>query len=596
MNTMNKIAAENIIWGLDDLYKSFDDPAIEADKLLCMDTANKFIELYSGRVDALSPEAFYKAVSILEGIEEVCEKIITFAYLSFVTETDNTGIGKLLQDAREFDSAIRSKTLFFTLEWTKASSKYTSGIMNYPALSNYHHYLEKLKMFSDHRLSEPEEQIITAQLPVGRQAWATLFDKVTGSMRFGGKKDTLAQTLGKLYLSERTVRKRAAEDLTTGLEGSLYILSHIFNNIILDKAITDRLLSYREWTSKRNIENQVSDSLVHALVEKVTKRYDIVQRYYNVKKKLLGHDKLWDFDRSAPLPGILNKKYSWDESKNIVIDAFYDFSPTIGNIASLFFKQQWIHAPALKGKVNGAFSHPAVPSAHPFILVNFTRTHKDLMTLAHEVGHGIHQFLSREQGLFNCRHSPVTAETASVFGEMTIFYFLLKRVKSKREKLALICSKIEDYINTIFRQTALFSFENRVHKARGSDGELETAQINRIWMETQKMMYKDSIHLSDHYSTWWAYIPHFIHYPGYVYAYAFAELTALSLFHLYTRQNKEFVPVYIEFLKNGGKFDPEKLLKPFGIKLDDQIFTKGINIIESLLNEAEQLSTGASIR
>lgn len=592
---MSKIV-KDIIWRLDDLYKGFDDPAIEADKLLCMDKAGRFAESYSGKVDGLSPEAFYKAVSILERIEEVCEKIIAFAYLSFVTETDNTGIGKLLQDAREFGSTIRSKTLFFTIEWTKASSKYTSGIMNHPALSNYRHYLKKLKMFSAHRLSEPEEQIITAKLPGGRDAWAALFDKVTGSMRFGKKKDTLAQTLGKLHLSERTVRKRAAEDLTTGLEESLHILSHIFNNIILDKTITDRLLSYHEWISKQNIENGVKDSLVLKLVEKVTNRYDIVQRYYNIKKKLLGYDKLLDFDRSAPLPGILDKKYSWDESKKIVINSFYDFSPTIGNTASLFFEQEWIHAPVLKGKVNGAFSHPAVPSAHPFIFLNFTQTHKDLMTLAHETGHGVHQFLSREQGLFNCRHSPVMAETASVFGEMTVFYFLLKRAQSKPEKLALICSKIEDCINTIFRQTALFSFENRLHKTRSSDGELETAQINRIWMETQKMMYKKSIHLSDHYSIWWAYIPHFIHSPGYVYAYAFAELTALSLFNLYTKQKKEFIPVYIKFLKNSGKFGPVKLLKSFGIELDDQIFTKGINIIESLLNEAEQLSTGDSIR
>jgi oligoendopeptidase F len=366
-------------------------------------------------------------------------------------------------------------------------------------------------------------------------------------------------------------------------------LTHIFNTVLLDKSIDDRLRGYPHWLRSRNLGNEADDEMVSALVNAVSSKYDVVQRYYRLKREILGLDELFDYDRYAPVAEQTLKEISWDEAKRIVLDSYEAFSPEMASIASRFFDENWIHASVLPGKRSGAFAHPVAPSSHPYVLLNFTGNRRDVMTLAHELGHGVHQYLAGEQGLFNSDTPLTTAESASVFGEMLVFRNLLKNSSSSVERLGLLCSKIEDVFATVFRQVAMHRFEDAVHNARRTRGELDRDFICSAWMETQTEMFGDSVRLLEHYRTWWSYIPHFIHSPGYVYAYAFGELLVMALYKRYMHEGPDFVPRYIEFLKAGGKAEPKELLRPFGVDLADGGFwSGGIEIIEDLLTEAER--------
>jgi len=332
--------------------------------------------------------------------------------------------------------------------------------------------------------------------------------------------------------------------------------------------------------------------MVGALVDAVSARYDLVERYYRLKRKLLGYDELFDYDRYAPVRAGAERNTPWDDAKRIVLVSYEDFSPEMAKIAARFFDESWIHAPVMHGKRSGAFAHPVVPSLHPYVFLNFNGSRRDIMTLAHELGHGIHQCLARGQGLFNSDTPLTTAESASVFGEMIVFSFLKKTV-SPVERLGLICSKIEDILSTVFRQVAMNRFEDAVHNARRTRGELDPDFISSAWIESQTAMFGDSVRLLDHYRIWWSYIPHFVHYPGYVYAYAFGELLVLALYEQYLQEGPDFVPKYLEFLGSGGKKAPGELLRPFGVDLADAGFwRRGIKIIEDLIVEAERETAG----
>ena len=584
---MGNALAENIIWNLDDLYRSPSDPQIDADTKLLREKVSAFSS-FRGKVAGLGPQDLLQAIRGLEEIDELAEKLHAYAYLNFSTQTQNRAASTFLQSRIEFYSEIRRDTLFFDLEWTRLEDSRAEELASDPALSKYRHHLILLRRYKPHLLSEPEERILADKEPAGASAWSALFDKMLGRLKFGKKKRTESEVLSELYSPERQVRRRAAAELSKGLQPILPSLTHIFNTILLDKSIDDRLRQYPHWLSSRNLSNEADDAMVSAIVDAVSSRYDLVGRYYRLKQKLLGYDELFDYDRYAPVSVLAEAKVSWDEAKQIVLTSFADFSPQIAEIASLFFTRDWIHAPALPGKRSGAFGHPVVPAAHPFVFLNFTGARRDVMTLAHELGHGVHQYLARRQGLFNSRTPLTAAESASVFGEMVVFRSLLTMAASPAERLGLLCSKIEDIFATVFRQVAMNRFEDAVHNARRTHGELDEDFISSVWIETQRAMFGDSVRLLDHYRIWWSYIPHFVHSPGYVYAYAFGELLVMALYEQYLREGPDFVPRYLAFLESGGKAEPGELLRPFDVDLaDPRFWDRGIRIIEGLVAEAE---------
>ncbi|MGO9373335.1 MAG: M3 family oligoendopeptidase [Syntrophobacteraceae bacterium] len=584
---MERSIAEDVIWNLGDLYASPSDPQIDADTKRLREKVLAFSS-FRGRVAGLGPEDLLRAVRELEEINELAGKLTAYAYLNFSTQTSNPAASALFQSRKEIYSEIRRDTLFFELEWSKLEESKAGGLASDPELSKYSHYLTSLRRYRPHLLSEPEERILADKEPAGASARGALFDKMLSQLRFGEKKRTESEVLGELYSPDREVRKHAAHELTYGLQSILPSLTHIFNTILLDKSIEDRLRHYPHWLSSRNLGNEADDAMVGALVEAVSSRYDLVERYYRLKRKLLGFEELFDYDRYAPVKVLSEARVSWDEAKEIVLTSFAEFSPEMAKIASLFFTRGWIHAPVAPGKRSGAFAHPVAPSAHPFIFLNFTGKRKDVMTLAHELGHGIHQYLARRQGLFNSDTPLTTAESASVFAEMLVFRSILKKAASPAERLGLLCSKIEDTFATVFRQVSMNRFEEAVHNARRTRGELDEDFISSAWMETQKAVFGDSVCLLGHYRIWWSYIPHFVHSPGYVYAYAFGELLVMALYEQYLREGPDFVPRYLAFLEAGGKNKPGELLRPFSVDLSDPRFwDRGIRIIEGLIVEAE---------
>jgi oligoendopeptidase F len=585
---VERTIAKDVIWNLGDLYSGPGDPQIEADAKWLREQILSFSS-YRGKLAGLGPEDFLQAIERLEEINERAQKLLAYAYLNFSTQTSNPAASALFQSRKELYSEIHRDILFFELEWSKLENSRAEELASFPLLSKYHHYLISLRRYKPHLLSEPEERILAEKEPAGASAWGALFDKMLSQLRFGEKKRTESEVLSDIYNPDREVRKRAATELSDGLESMLPSLTHIFNTVLLDKSIDDRLRKYPHWLSSRNLSNEADDAMTGALVNAVCTRYDLVKRYYGLKRKLLGYDELFDYDRYAPVQVPADSTTTWDEAKEIVLTAYGDFSPEMEKIALRFFKEGWIHAPVLPGKRSGAFANPVVPSAHPYVFLNFTGSRRDVMTLAHELGHGVHQYLARSQGLFNSDTPLTIAESASVFGEMLVFRSVLKRTASPVERLGLLCSKIEDTFATVFRQVAMNRFEEAVHNARRTRGELDPDFISSAWMETQTAMFGDTVRLLDHYRIWWSYIPHFIHSPGYVYAYAFGELLVMALYEQYLREGPDFVPTYLAFLGSGGKAKPEELLRPFGVDLADARFwDRGMRIIETLIDEAER--------
>jgi oligoendopeptidase F len=389
------------------------------------------------------------------------------------------------------------------------------------------------------------------------------------------------------------VRRKAADSVTEGLRSRSMELTYIFNVIVADKASDDKRRGYPTWISARNLANEAPDEVVEALITAVTSNYDLVERHYNLKRALFGYDALYDYDRYAPLPiEAATREYTWEESRDIVLSAYHAFSPQMSEIAGSFFTNNWIHAPVLPNKRGGAFSSPTVPSAHPYVLVNFLGKPRDVMTLAHELGHGVHQWLgSQNQTYFNAYTPLTTAEMASVFGEMLVFTDMTNKEPDPAARLSMLANKLEDSFATVFRQIAMNRFEHVLHNARRSEGELSTERISQIWMETQKAMFRGSIDLRDDYGIWWSYVGHFIGSPGYVYAYAFGELLVLALFNLYQKRGAEFVPQYLEVLKAGGSDYPDRILAKAGVDLSDPAFwNEGLAALRTLVEQEEKLA------
>jgi oligoendopeptidase F len=579
-----ELGTTDVKWNLADLYSGYTDPQIEKDIAFCKHEAEVINKKYADKVKTLAEDELHALVVRLEKLETSLGRLFTFAFLHFATDTHDQDVSAFLQRMREIGSTIGKDTVFFELEWNKIPGETAEKLLQNNILSHYKHYLANMRKYAEHQLSQIEEKLLLERAPVGRGSWTTLFEKIMGHIKFGEKQRTEEEVLADLYNPDRMVRQQAALDLTEGLQSQLHILTHVFNTLLADKMITDRLRKYPGWIRSMNLGNELEDKTVEVLIEAVTARYDIPQRYYGIKQTMLGLDELLDYDRYAPVPHLPDKKITWVEGKTMVLDAFAQFSPRMAEIAGYFFDKKWIHAPVYEGKRGGAFAHPCVPEVHPYVLVNYTGNLRDVSTVAHELGHGVHQYLAAENGYYNSNTTLVLSETASVFAELLVFNSQLALLDRKEERNAFICQKLESIFATVFRQISMNRFEDKVHKARRGQGELKTEEVTDIWLRTQRQMFGDSVTLSQNYGIWWSYIPHFLHTPGYVYSYAFGELLVLALYARYKNEGGAFVPKYLDLLSAGATQTPYMLLEPFDVNLDDPGFwNDGLKIIDEML-------------
>jgi oligoendopeptidase F len=587
--------AENILWDLSIFYAGVDDPAIEADLVALDAQVDAYAARYRGRVAALTAAEIVEAIQTYESLLDLGGRIQSYAFLMFSTDTNNPAYGALVQRVTEFASQMEQKTIFFELEWKALDDAAAGRILADPVLGKYQHPLEAERRYKPYMLTEAEEQILLDKSVTGSSAWGRLFTQIMGAARFdyAGRKVTQSEILKLVYEPDRSVRLAAADSITQTLRDKSMELTYIFNVLVADKASDDKRRGYPSWISARNLSNKASDTVVEALVTAVTGQYELVARHYRLKRALLGYDTLYEYDRYAPLP-IENaeRDYTWGEAREVVTSAYGKFSEEAGAVVERFFSENWIHAALLPNKRGGAFASPTVPSAHPFVLVNYTGKTRDVMTLAHELGHGLHMALSAQaQGITGLYTPLTTAEMASTFGEMLVFDDLMSQEPDAATRLALLAGKIEDSFATIFRQISMNRFEDRLHTSRRTQGELSTAQISELWMETQRAMFGDSVMLREEYGIWWSYIPHFINSPGYVYAYSFGELLVLALFNLYKQRGAAFVPDYIQVLAAGNSDYPDRILAKIGVDLSDPGFwDEGLAILRGMVEQEEALA------
>ncbi len=581
--------AESVAWDLSPLFETPEELNAALDNAEAL--ATTFAERNRGRIGSMAAAELAEALSAFESIQDILDRAGTYAFLDWASNTEDPARGARMQAITERVILINQQLIFFELELIHASADRGPGLIADPALLHYRHYVEILGLRRNHVLSEPEERIVSLKSLAGSGAWSRFFDETLAAARFSLDRASLTEQeiLAKLYDPQREVRRNAAEAFTAGLRSQQRTLTYVFNTLLSDKASDDRLRRFPNWLASRNLSNEISDDAVNALVGSVVDRYDLAARYYALKQRLLGLDTLYDYDRYAPLRQA-ERRYRWDEARETVLAAYRDFSPKMADIATMFFEKRWIDAPIRPGKRSGAFSHRGVPQVHPFILLNFTGNTRDVQTLAHELGHGVHQFLSNPLGSLQAGTPLTTAETASVFGEMLVFERLLGAEKDPRQRLALLMGKIDDTMATVFRQIAMNRFEDRIHHARRERGELTPDQFGELWIETQSEMFRGSVTLTPNYSLWWSYIPHFVHTPGYVYAYAFGELLVLALYAIYRAESSGFSDRYLRLLSSGGSDWPHHLLEPLGVDLRDPAFWhRGLEEIENLIEAAENL-------
>ena len=585
--------AENIVWDLSDLYKSPEDEQLKSDKAELLNKSEVFRKAYRGKMKKMSSAEFAEALKNYEEILQVAHKIGSYSHLIWSTNTEDPALGKLLQEASELGSEVSQKLVFFDVEWLKLDDEKATGIIESQELYKWKHYLRVSRQYKKHTLSEDAEKVMSAKSVTGRSAWNRYFDETLGAARFKFQGEDLPEqeVLSKLHSPDRDIRKIAHESLTLGFKEHSRSLTFIFNTILADKFTNDRLRNYENWIDSRNLSNQTDRQSVDALINAVTGKYHLVQRYYRLKKSLLGYDELYDYDRYAPLSKT-SKTIVWGEAKEMVLDSFGEFHPNMAKTAALFFDNKWIDAAIKPGKRGGAYSASTVTSVHPYVFMNYDGQLRDVQTLAHELGHGVHQYAARVQGELQSSTPLTTAETASVFGEMLVFSKLMNNLDDDKEKLALLISKIDDTIATVFRQISMNRFEEKIHTARREKGELTTEQFSELWFETQHELYGDSVTLTEEYKLWWCYIPHFLHTPGYVYAYAFGELLVLALYDAYKHSKIDnFEDKYLGLLEAGGSDWPHNLVSKLDMDITNPAFwDNGLLLFEKMINDAEKLA------
>ena len=588
---MPDVGAADARWDLTHLYS--DVSALSSDLASALVEAKRIENKYKGTISGAGIHALADLLRAVGVVQDRGGRAMSYAFLNWATQTTDAEAGKLLQATRETYAELSQHLMFVETEWAVLDSETAAAHASDPLLAFAGHYLDTVGKRRAHILTEEIERVLSETKVTGASAWSRFFDQTLAEARFAfdGEPMSKQAVLAKLHDGDPAVRRAAAEAVTVGLKDLSPTLTYVFNTILADKAASDKRRGYPHWLASRNHANEADDVTVDALIDAVTSRYDLAQRYYALKARLLGMEgDLADYDRYAPLDES-SRMYTWDEARQIVTEAYAGFSPEAGGIVERFFAEKWIDAPMIDGKRGGAFSSGTVPSAHPYILMNYTGRARDVQTLAHELGHGVHQFVAREQGIYHASTPLTTAETASVFGEMLTFQRLLEDQQTDRDRLALIVSKIDDSMATVFRQISMNRFENAIHTARREGGELSSERFGELWMETQRALYGDSVNLSDGYSVWWSYIPHFLHTPGYVYAYAFGELLVQSLYARYKVQGESFAPAYLDMLRAGGSRSPESLMDALGVDLRDPAFwNQGLGEIEALIGQAEALS------
>ncbi len=592
--------AADVAWDIDSILPDGKSPADlfdDADQLAAELAATR------GRIGTLDAAELADVMHRLAAIEDLVARAGYHAMLAFTTATDDPARGAAMAAAQERSTAISTSLIFIELEWADADDDHVATVLADPRLGFCRHHLERLRLARPHLLSEPEETIAAEKGQTGAAAWVRLFDELTSSIEVdlpdtvaaaaGGQRVALMQALAMLQHPERDVRRSVATAVTASLAPGLRTRAFVYNTLLLDKSIDDRLRGYDTWVSSRNLANEASDESVQALVDAVVDHYSIPQRWYALKAQILGVDRLADYDRMASVASS-EREIGWAEGTRIVRDAYESFSPELASIIGRFIDERWIDAPVRPGKRGGAFAAGVAPSHHPYVLLNWTSTTRDVATLAHELGHGVHFYLAREQGIFH-QSTPLTlAETASVFGETVTSNRLLSMIDDPGERFSLLAATLEDSIATVFRQIAMNRFEHACHTVRRDDGELSVERFGDLWHETQTAMLGDAVEVTDDYRSWWSYVPHFMGSPGYVYAYAYGQLLALSVYARYQAEGDAFVPAYLDLLRAGGSHSPEELGRIVDCDLTDPNFwSNGLKIVEGQLDAAEAAARAA---
>ena len=588
---MTVMDVQEVGWDLDPLVDG--DGPEGAERLLADADARaaRFAETYAGKVADIDGPGLAQAMGELETIADLIGRAGSYAMLRFAVDTADPENGALLARVQELATATETKLLFFELEWATLDDDRVNELLTADGLDTTRHHLRTLRRYRPHLLTEPEEKLMTEKSLTGRDAWTRLFSELTSAVRVELPDEVegvpLDVALSRLVSPDRDVRRTVAEAVTAALEPGVRTRAYVFNTLLLDKSVDDRLRTYPSWLASRNLANEATDESVEAMLEAIRANYDLPQRWYRLKAELLGIDRLADYDRMA---SVVDEEVAveWPDATELVLSSFHEFSPVLGDLAGRFFDERWIDAPVRPNKRGGAFCAYTTPSVHPYVMLNYTSRRRDVLTLAHELGHGLHAALARPRGPLE-QHTPLTvSETASVFGETLVFGRLLDAADTPRSRLALLAENIEGSIATVFRQTAMNRFEALVHTARRTEGELSVERFGELWEESQAEMLGDAVEITPGYRMWWSYVPHFIGTPGYVYAYAYGQLLALSVYRRYLEEGDGFVPRYIELLSAGGSRSPEDLAAIAGLDLEDASFwAKGLVLVREQLEAAE---------
>jgi len=579
-------------WNLDDLYPGRDSKPFHAAMANAAKTAEALEKRGKGRIAAMSGDELAGLIQDYEKLQDTIGRIYAYGSLSYAADMADPQVARFYQDIQEKLNAVTTRLLFVGLELNKLDDKaLETKLAQSKKLKHYKPWLDDLRLYRPYQLSDEIEQLLHEKQVSGAAAWNRLFDETMAGLRFklGPEELTAEQTLHLLSDTDPAKRRQAAKALAKVFKQNVRLFALITNTLVKDKEIEDRWRKYPLPESSRHLSNCVEPEVVNALVDAVTASYPgLSHRYYALKAKWMGKRQLDWWDRNAPLPEDKDRLIPWEEARDIVLGAYGRFSPKLADLGKRFFDNNWIDAPARPGKASGAFAHPTVPSAHPYLLVNYLGRTRDVMTLAHELGHGVHQLLAAEQGPLMADTPLTLAETASVFGEQLTFRALLAQAKPKQRKL-MLASKVEDMLNTVVRQTAFYKFEQRVHNAR-REGELTPDALGDIWLGVQRESLGPALKFDADYSTFWCYIPHFVHSPFYVYAYAFGDCLVNALYARYQDAEKGFQEKYFAMLKAGGSKRHKELLAPFGLDASDPAFwSKGLGVIGGFIDELEAL-------
>jgi oligoendopeptidase F len=559
--------------------------------------ADAFAAAYAGRIAELDGPGLVAAMQALGELQEVLGRAGSYAMLNFAGDTADPPRGALLQRVQEAGTQIETTLLFFELEWAALDDDRAAELLAADGLDFARHHLETARRYRPHLLTEPEEKVLAEKALTGRTAWTRLFEEqasaITVALDGEPEPVSLEIALSRLFAPDREVRRSAAESVTEALQPGLRTRGYVLNTLLADKMVDDRLRRFPHWLASRNLSNEASDESVQALIDAVRARYELPRRWYRLKAKLLGVDRLADYDRMAAVTDA-DERVEWPQARSMVLESYGAFSEELGALAQRFFDESWIDAPVRPNKRGGAFCAYTVPSSHPYVLLNYTYKRRDVLTLAHELGHGVHAALGARQGIFHMATPLTMAETASVFGETLVFGRLLEQASTPESRLALLAESIEGSIATVFRQVAMNRFEHLAHTERRERGELSVDRIGELWAESQGELLGDAVDLTEGYRSWWSYVPHFIGTPGYVYAYAYGQLLALAVYGRYEEQGADFVPSYLELLAAGGSRSPEALGAIVGVDLADPGFwDRGLDIVERQLDDAEAAARDA---